>query len=882
MFKSQNMRISKKLITIDLLPQKIKITLFLPLIFLSLISCKKNPPLASSNTLLKSNWEFKQANKTEWMKASVPGTVHQDLMNNGVIKDPFLELNEYDVQWIENEDWEYRTKFIMTKDQLAHENKELLFKGLDTYADIYLNDSLILTADNMFRSWEANCSNLLKEGNNELRILFKSPVRIGQEKLNKLGFLIPVQNEQAPKGNQNSVFTRKAAYHFGWDWGPRLVTSGLWQPVFLKTWSKAKIKDVYLQQKSLSKEVANYTAHIEINASKEGEASLEISVDGKTLENQKASLKKGINTVSVDVVIDNPELWWSAGLGNQKLYEVKTNLIWEGTEIDSKVNRLGIRTLNIIQKPDSLGKSFYVELNGVPVFMKGADYIPGDNLIPRVDSAKYNRVINEALAANMNILRVWGGAVYEIDYFYDLCAEKGIILYHDFMFACSMYPGDNAIAENIRLEAEEQVKRMRNYPNIMLWAGNNETLNGWHEWNFQQRFGYNDAQKDTLWKYYTRVFYDILPSVIKKYDPEKLYWSCSPQSEHGKLQNPFSGDQHFWPVWFGDQPFTAYEKQPGRFISEYGFQSYPCINTLKKITTQDQFNIKSEVLHKRQRSPMESLGKGCNGNDVIDRYMKREFKTPKDFEAYVYVSQLLHAQAIKTASEAHRRNKPYTMGSMYWQINDCWPTISWSTVDYYGNWKAGHYQARASYQDFLISTVQQDQTVKIYVVSDKLQNTASTLQITTFDFLGKEIFKESVNIDIPANASKVFFEKKIQELIAGKKKEEVYLHIELSQQGKLLAENNFFFVAHKSLALSQPKVTAKITKSGDSYNINIKTDVFAKNVYVYFDGLDANLTDNFFDLNAQTEKTVSFKNTDNISVEDLNKKIKILTLANTY
>jgi len=315
------MSISKKLITIDLLLKTMKTCLLWPLIVLGFISCKKNTAPVSSSIVLKANWEFKQANKTKWMKATVPGTVHQDLMSNGVIKDPFLELNEYDVQWIENEDWEYRTKFTVTKEQLAQENKELLFKGLDTYADVYLNDSLILTADNMFRSWEANCRNLLKEGNNELRILFKSPVRIGQEKLNKLGFLIPVQNEQAPKGKQNSVFTRKAAYHFGWDWGPRLVTAGLWQPVLFKTWSNAKIKDVYLQQKSLTKEMANYTAHIEISASKDGEAALEISVDGKTLKNQKASLKKGNNTLSVDVLIDKPDLWWGAGLGNQKLYE---------------------------------------------------------------------------------------------------------------------------------------------------------------------------------------------------------------------------------------------------------------------------------------------------------------------------------------------------------------------------------------------------------------------------------------------------------------------------------------------------------------------------------------------------------------------------------
>lgn len=860
----------------------LKQNLYLFLLLLGIISCKNNEAPVLSSIEIKNQWEVRQVGKENWMKASVPGTVHQDLLSNGLIKDPFYGLNEFDLAWIENEDWEYRTKFTVSKKQLTQENRELFFKGLDTYADVYLNDSLILKADNMFRSWEADCGRLLKEGENELKIIFRSPVKIGMEKLNKLGFLIPVQNEQAPKGKQNSVFTRKAAYHFGWDWGPRLVTSGIWQPVYLRTWSGARIKDVYLQQKNLSKETAAYTSGIEVIATKDLEGTVEISVDGNKVKSEKVNLKKGTNTLNLDLTIANPELWWTAGLGNAKLYKVKTSLLLGDNEIDFKESKLGVRTLRVVQEPDSSGKSFYVELNGVPVFMKGADYIPGDNLIPRVDTLKYNRVIDEALSANMNVLRVWGGAVYETDYFYDLCAEKGIMLYQDFMFACSMYPGDDEIAENIRLEAEEQVKRLRNYPNIMLWAGNNEILNGWHEWDFKKRFGYNDQQKDTLWKYYSKIFYEVLPAAVKKYDPEKLYWSCSPQSDHGKLQNPFSGDQHFWPVWFGDQPFTAYEKQPGRFISEYGFQSYPCINTLYKITDQKNLDKYSEVLLKRQRSPMESLGKGCNGNHVIDRYMKREFKDPKNFESYVYVSQLLHAQAIKTAAEAHRRNKPYTMGSMYWQINDCWPTISWSTIDYYGNWKAGHYQARNSYKEILVSATQKDDVISIYVISDRLKNISGELKISAYDFNGNALLKESKNITILANSSKVFLEKKISELLKNRKKEEVYLYVEFAENGNTTTENFFFFVPHKSLALPVPTIKTALSKSGDIYTIKVNTDLFAKNVYIYFDRIDVNLSENFFDLTAKSEKTITFTSKENIPVDDLTGKIRIITLAHTY
>ena len=858
-----------------------KINFFiLSISLLSLLSCRQAEP--SKQIEIKDNWEFRQVGKEDWRKAAVPGTVHQDLLNYKLIPDPFIGLNEFDVQWIENEDWEYKTTFNVSGDILKQDNVELFFKGLDTYADVYLNDSLILSANNMFRSWETACKDKLKQGNNELRIVFKSPVKIGMEKLNKLGFLIPAQNEQAPKGKQTGTLTRKAAFHFGWDWGPRLVTCGIWQPIFLKAWSDAKINDVFLEQKNLSPEKADYISNMEVLATKDLDAAIKISVDGKILKEEKVTLKKGNNDLKIDLTIDKPELWWSAGLGNQKLYQIKTALIVDGVETSVKESKLGIKTLKVIQKPDSIGKSFYVEINGVPVFMKGADYIPGDNLIPRVDSSKYRRVIDETLAANMNVLRVWGGAIYEKDYFYDLCAEKGIVLYHDFMFACSMYPADKDMAENIRLEAEEQVKRLRNYPNIMLWAGNNEILNGWHEWNFQQRFGYNDQQKDTLWKYYTRIFYEILPAAVKKYDPEKLYWSCSPQSDQDKLQNPYSGDQHFWEIWFGGKPFTAYERQPGRFISEYGFQSYPCMNTLRKIAKPEDLKLNSEVLDKRQRSPMEWLGKGKNGNHMIDWYLRKEFKDPKDFESYVYVTQLLHAQAIKTAANAHRRNMPYTMGSMYWQINDCWPTISWSTIDFYGNWKAPHYQARDSYKEILASATQKENNLKVYVVSDRLKKATAEIRINVYDFKGTNLYTKTKAIEIPANSSSVFIDEKISELLKGNRKEDSYVHVELYEGMDLISEDRLYFVPMKSLNLPKSKVEVKITKNKDQYTIEVTNDKFAKNVYISFEDFDANLSDNFFDMNTNSKKTVMFKSAADISVDDLNKKLKLLTLGDTY
>ncbi|GAL86387.1 beta-mannosidase [Sporocytophaga myxococcoides] len=842
----------------------------------------KEPSCNGQKTvLLDQNWEFRQVGKEKWSKASVPGCVHQDLIENGTIQDPFFRLNEFDVQWIENEDWEYRTTFYASKEIINQEIKELYFKGLDTYADVYLNDLLILSADNMFRSWSIGCSNL-KEGNNQLRIVFKSPVKIGQEKLDKVGFLIPVQNEQAPKGKQNSVMTRKAAYHYGWDWGPRLVTSGIWQPIYLHAWSKGKIQDVFFQQKNQNSNIANYSAAIEVITTKDGVGRIDVLADGKALNSLKVKLKKGLNTFNLDLAIKNPELWWSVGLGKQKLYNVKTVLQIEGAETDIRESKLGIRTLKVIQNKDALGKSFYVELNGVPVFMKGADYIPGDNLITRVGQDKYNRVINEALDANMNVLRVWGGAVYETDQFYDLCAEKGLIIYQDFMFACSMYPGDDTFAENIRHEAEEQVKRLRNYPNIMLWAGNNEILNGWHEWNYQERFGYNNQQKDTLWKYYTNIFYKVLPETVKKYDPDKLYWACSPQSEEDKLQTPLSGDQHSWAVWFGEQPFSSFEEQPGRFISEYGFQSYPCINTLKKIALPEDMHWESEVLLKRQRSPMEWIGKGMNGNHMIDRYMKKEFKTPKDFESYVYISQLLHGQAIKTAAEAHRRNMPYTMGSLYWQINDCWPTVSWSTVDYFGNWKASHYRARSAYQDLIVSFAQRNDTVKVFVVSDRLKDTNADLRISVYDFSGNLIGTISQKVTVPGNTSKVYMKNKLSELLKGKSNKDVYLKGELSENGNVITENNFFLSPYKTLSLPKPDVIVKLSQTEDNYSVQVQSDKFAKDVYLYFEGIDCNLSDNFFDLDANKIRTLTFKIKGNPSIEELQKKLRVLTVADSY
>lgn len=446
---------------------------------------------------LNEGWQFKQARLSNWYPATVPGVVHTDLINNKIIEDPFFRLNERGMQWIDKEDWIYQTSFQLTPEIMERQNIDLVFKGLDTYADVYLNEKKILETNNMFREWKTDIKAELKPGENILKIYFHSPIKVDIPKWDALPYHYEASNDQSENGGifdkKVSVFARKAGYHYGWDWGPRLVTSGIWRPVYIEAWNDARLSDVFIRQQEVSKSRASIVGEIEVQSDKEiDEATLTVTdaASGRVMAGKTVSLHKGNNKISLPFIIRNPRLWWSNGLGEQHLYDFRTALTINNETSDIQSTKVGIRSLKIINRPDKDGKTFYVELNGVPVFAKGANYIPQDNFLPRVTPELYEKTILDAANVNMNMLRIWGGGIYENDLFYELCDRYGILVWQDFMFACSLYPAEGELLENIRQEAIDNVKRLRNHACIALWCGNNECNDAWFNW-----VGRNDTRR---------------------------------------------------------------------------------------------------------------------------------------------------------------------------------------------------------------------------------------------------------------------------------------------------------------------------------------------------------------------------------------------------
>ena len=829
------------------------------------------------------NWVFKMTGDSTWLPATVPGYVHTDLLANNIIEDPFYRLNEHHLQWIDKNDWEYRAAFNIDVETLEKDVVELNFNGLDTYANVFLNNRLILTANNMFMHWQVSCKDYLKPGKNTLRVVFESPINIGLEKRENLGYFLPgAENDQSELGGlgdkKTCVFSRKAQYHFGWDWGPRLVSSGIWQDVELMAWNKCKLVDVNIIRKGLSEIEANLLSEIEIESVEDRDVNIVGMIDSEKIFEQKASLTKGINKVNIPFKIQNPELWWTNGLGGQKLYSIEIQVKDGDKILSSKSLNIGLRTIEVIQKPDSIGKSFYFQVNGEPVFMKGANYIPQDIFLSRVSDKDYERLIKSAVEANFNMLRVWGGGIYEKDTFYDLCDKYGILVWQDFMFACAMYPGNKAFLENVKNEATQNVKRLRNHPCIALWCGDNEILSAWNRWGWKENVLENQGQNivDTVWKAYDDIFHNILPEVVSNFDPQRLYWSSSPSAGFGELENGKSGDNHYWGVWWEKEPFSKYKEVIPRFMSEYGFQSFPELNSVKKYALKSDWDINSEVMKSHQRSSI--------GNVTIKEYMKRDYRNPKNFPMFLYVNHVLQAEGIKMAIEAHRRNMPLCMGSLYWQINDCWPVASWSGIDNFGNWKAMHYFVKKAFNDVLVSPdIDTNNQFKVSVVSDKLKYIDAKLKLSVIDFDGKVLWTDEKNIEISANSSNIYFQDDLDQLLKGMERENILLHAEvLDYDDRLLSENIIFFMAVKDLELPKPEIKHNIQKIENGFLLKLSSDKLAKNLYLRADELEGRFSDNYFDLLPGASVTLEFTPFQEISIEDFEKKLNIFSIRDTY
>jgi len=806
---------------------------------------------------IHANWQFKQANKNEWLPAEVPGTVHTDLMKNGRIEDPFHRMNEKDLQWIEKEDWEYKTTFSVNSDIIIKDNLLLDFHGLDTYADVFLNDSLILAANNMFRSWQVDVENILRQGENELRIFFHSPIKKTEPIFDNLGYTIPVSSNDH-SGKKLSIFSRKAPYHFGWDWGPRFVTSGIWRPVILRAWDTALIEDLSIEQNLLNKESASLIAHLAYDVTRPFLGEIEILVKGEIIKKSTVDLAFGKQQNNLSFSINKPELWWPNGLGNQKLYEIEVLLKKDGKVIHSKKTKTGLRTIELVQQDDRQGTSFYFNVNGKPVYMKGANYIPQDNFLTRVTPERYDHILQSAVDANMNMIRVWGGGIYENDLFYELCDEKGLLVWQDFMFSCAMYPGDEAFLENVKAEAEENVMRLRHHPSLTLWCGNNEILMKWYGWRNNAN---EEGNQVPLWKNeedslkiihaYDTIFKNILPKVVKDHGHDVPFWESSPMSTEGSFDDWKSGDSHYWGVWWGQEPFESYRKNIGRFMSEFGFQSFPEIKTVKSFTSEEDWDIYSDVMQAHQKSSI--------GNKTIANYMARHFNEPKDFESYLYLSQFLQAEGLKIALESHRIKKPYNMGSIIWQLNDCWPAASWSSIDYYGRWKALHYYAKRAFSENIIAFGANEDKIIIHTVTDSYEELKAALVVDLLDFSGKKLFTEEKKIKVDPNSSTEIWSRTSKELMKKQQNNEVYLRARIFDEEIVLSENIYLFVPHKNLKLEAPEIDYDFIEEENKLFVELKSNRTAFGVCFETNGLDLLFSDNFFTLHAKETRRVEVK-----------------------
>ena len=831
---------------------------------------------------LHEGWKFRQARLTNWYPATVPGVVHTDLLQNKIIEDPFFRLNERGLQWIDKEDWVYETCFTLAAGMMRKENMELVFEGLDTYADVYLNDECILKADNMFRRWSIPIRQYIREENNILKVYFHSPIKIDVPKWDALPYQYPASNDQSENGGlfnkKISIFARKAGYHYGWDWGPRLVTSGIWRPVYIRAWSDLRINDVFIEQKEVGAGRAVIAGHVELDADKDMDGVLVTITDevtGRVLGEWQADLKRGTNRVTVDFVLHKPKLWWSNGLGEPFLYRFRTDIIAGGELLDSKTERVGIRSLKVVHQPDKDGHTFYIELNGRPVFAKGANYIPSDNFLPRVTPENYKKTILDAAGVNMNMLRVWGGGIYENDVFYDLCDEYGIMIWQDFMFACSMYPAEGALLDNIHQEAVDNVKRLRNHACIALWCGNNECQDAWLGWGWKREIErQNKEYADKIWAQYRQQYHVTLPGVVREYAPGTFYWPSSPFAFEGEMSGTTDGDRHYWSVWHGKAPISDYDSEKSRFFSEYGFQSFPEFESVKRYAPYpEDWDIRSEVMMSHQRG-------GDHANGLIETYLLNEYKKPRDFRAFLYMNHVLQGDAIKTAIESHRRQMPYNMGTLFWQHNDCWPVASWASRDYYGRWKAQHYYVRKAYDDILISPVVEGDDLKVYAVSDRLENTSGRLQLQVCQFDGTVVHHWDKSVGISGNDSRVCFSAPLAKLLEGADRGTVYVRVDYTDKSGRVYHNNYCLGKQKDMDYPKVDLQTEVRSIEGGYEVTVSADKFARAVCLSVADNESVYSDNYFDV--QPKSSVQVQVRTRLSAEAFNGSLRLTCLNNEF
>ena len=816
---------------------------------------------------LNGQWKFRKAGDQEWRTGQVPGSLLTDLRALGEIPDPFYGDHEYELQPIFEETYEYRTTFDVASSELQGRVHFLRFEGLDTLAEVFLNGGSILRADNMFRLYELDVTNQLSAGNNELTVRFDSPVRYMREMQSKKPlFGIPMVIE-------GYTHLRKAHYMSGWDWGPKLPDCGIWKDVRLVSVEQARWKDVLIRQRHEEGQVT-LELSLEVEELKPGQPKqVQVSIlspDGSETEHE-AVLPAPNGTIRIP--IDNPRLWWPNGFGEQPLYRVSVRLVSDGEALDVREYRIGLRTLTVNTDEDEWGSRFAFEVNGVRIFSMGADYIPEDNLLGTLSRERTERLIGDCVKANFNTIRVWGGGFYPHDYFYECCDEAGLIVWQDLMFACGLYDLNDSFVGNSMREIADNVARTRHHACIGLYCGNNEI-----EMFFDDGRIENSEQNRIA---FHRFFDADIPELLNRLAPDIFYWPGSPSSGVGHLESNAEnrGDGHYWEVWHNNKPFADYRNTYFRYMSEFGFESMPHARTIETFTQPEDRNLFSYVMECHQKNP--------SGNQKILAYLSETYQYPRDFESLVYVSQLLQAEAMRYGVEHWRRHRGRCMGTLYWQLNDCWPTLSWASIDYFGRWKALHYAARKFYAPILASACEEGTSVAFHVSNETLNAVTGRLSWKLRSMEGSDVIEQGDSeVSVGPLASEQVCQRDFGEYMATMaERRSVYAEFTLTVDGKTVSAGTVLFVPVKYAQLRKPAIEAHIVEASDRYLIELSTDHYAKSVELSIDGHDAIFGDNYFDLSPGRSYKVELLKADlevPMSIDRLRELLRVRSIIDTY
>ncbi|CAN7325576.1 beta-mannosidase [Massilia sp. LjRoot122] len=822
---------------------------------------------------------------TEWHAASVPGTVHTDLLAHRLIPDPYVGAAEAGLQWIGLADWEYRSTFDVPRAMLARARSELVFGGLDTYAEVWLNGERLLAADNAHRTWRVPVQGKLRATGNELRIVFRSPIAALLPKVqampHKIAGNYPSPYGDEPKDAMTGNFARKPAYHYGWDWGPRYVTAGISKPVVLQGWDAVRADDLQLRQDRVDAARADLVAIATLDAVRAGTFALRLwqtAPDGKRrlAAQRRADLRAGANRIDLPVHVDQPQRWFPNGYGAQPLYRYELEVGAGRATVARIAARTGLRSVALRRDPDGQGSSFYFVVNGIPVFAKGANSIPFDMFQPRVSKAQLRRVLTSARDANMNMLRSWGGGYYENEDFYALADELGLMVWQDFMFGGGMQPAyDAAFRASVVSEARDQVRRLRNHPSIVLWCGNNEEEIAWKYWGHGKTLKAADpAFADRVWRGYVQLFGSDLRQVVAEEGGGIGYWSSSPGDDlRDPANTPASGDMHYWEVWGNPaHPVTKYLDLTPRFMSEYGLQAWPVQRTIDAFATRGEQGIATPVVEAHQKF---MAGKG---NERLMKYVRDEFGEPKDFSDFAYLSQAMQAEGIELAALHHRASRPFTMGSLYWQLNDVWPGASWSSVDWFGRWKALHFHARRFFAPVAVAALRKPGgTTTVSLLNDRTRRIGGTLRLRLMGLDGKVLRDERNQVDLaPLSATKAatYLD---ADLLGGADPASTVAVFDLQSEDEPAARAVVYFAAAKQMVWTSAGLRAELRRDGDGQVLDLTASRLARAVWIDFGDLDAELSDNALSL--LPGERVSLRVTSAAATEALRAALRIRSLA---